>query len=179
MPFEPDPPFEPPPAAPPLPAPPAARPLKVWGPVRIVGAMVSLVLCLSGVVVWDVLRLPLDGVVSAGWAVILSILAALLLWMPFWGLMFYVCLEGRLPGWRSVGASVLDVLAHVALPYLELPTHLLVLLVRALRPLAAGLALVRVGLGLRPWLQQLEARLEAGIERRTRGRRNWLGSLLR
>ncbi len=134
------------------------------------GAIVSLVLCLCGVVVWDVLRLPIDGLVGTGWAVLLSILAALLLWMPFWAVMLYVCLEGRLPGWRSVGAFGLDVLAHIGLPYLELPTHLLVLLVRAL---------ARVGLGLRPWLQQLEARLEAGIERRTRGRRNWLASLLR
>ncbi|OJT18749.1 hypothetical protein BO221_39120 [Archangium sp. Cb G35] len=167
---EPDP-SESPPAVPPRPTPPKPRPARGWllG-LRFVGALASGLLFIHGAFAWLYYPLPIEEHVGLLGAIAGSAAVSFLLWMPFCAWVFYVCMEGRPPTWRSVAAAYLDAFCEGPLWFMELPALMLLRLVRAIRPF---------GLGLRPRLQELEARLEAGIERRTRGRRNWLHSLVR
>jgi hypothetical protein len=220
MPSEPEP-FEAPLPAPPPPAPPHPKPLRGWLLGRFLGACASGLLCISGAVLWLYFPLPVQERIGPLGAVALSGVVAFLVWMPFWGWVFSVCMEGRVPTWRSVATTYVKVLADVGVPFMEVPTYLLVTLVRTIRPagllllgvfllpllislalalsetgvagvesclrewpgfcwgaLAVGLVLSAVGVGLRPRLEKLAAHLDADIERRIRGRLNWVRSLL-
>ncbi|REG27994.1 hypothetical protein ATI61_109336 [Archangium gephyra] len=127
-------------------------------------------LFIHGAFAWMYYPLPIEEYVGVLGAVAGSAVVSFLVWMPFCAWVFYVCMEGRPPTWRSVTAAYLEMLGEGAFWLMELPARMFVRLVRAIRPF---------GLGLRPRLQDLEDRLEEGIARRIRGRRNWLRSLVR
>ena len=136
MPSEPD----------PRPTPPPPRPLQGWLLARFVGACVSGLLFLFGSVAWLYYPLPLEEHVGPLGALAVSAGVSFLVGMPFCAWVFYVCMEGRPPSWRSVAGAYLDALGEGVLRCMELPAQLLVLLVRAIRPL---------GLVLHTWLRSL------------------------